>query len=87
MVSVYELAVNPELDTLSPDSSSADRPAELQPLKAAALGHRHASEPSASTKQCPLVLQLVSHIALETQSGMVKADSMANRCGLCLHSV
>jgi len=72
---LYELAVTPEHE--ASDNSSVDQFADPQ-LRAAALGHRfRANGPDA--KSCPLILQLVSHIALESHAGMVKADSMANR--------
>lgn len=74
MLSLYELAVNPEHE--ASDNSSVDQFADPQ-LRAAALGHRSKAGPDA--KICPLILQLVSHIALENHAGMIKADSMANR--------
>jgi hypothetical protein len=75
MLSLYELAVNPEHE--ASDNSSVDQFVDPQ-LRAAALGHRFRTH-GAHAKRCPLVLQLVSHIALESHAGMVKADSMANR--------
>ncbi len=74
MLSLYELAVNPEHE--ASDNSSVDQFADPQ-LRAAALAHRVIAGPDA--KSCPLILQLVSHIALESHAGMIKADSMANR--------
>ncbi|KAA6424201.1 MAG: hypothetical protein FRX49_06160 [Trebouxia sp. A1-2] len=72
LLSLYELAVNPEHE--ASDNSSIDQFVDPQ-LRAAALGHRgHGSD----AKKCPLILQLVSHIALESHASMVKADSMAN---------
>jgi len=74
LLSLYELAVNPDHEASV--NSSVDQFADPL-LKAAALGHRFEAGPDA--KSCPLILQLVSHIALESHAGMVKADSMANR--------
>ncbi|KAL0047594.1 hypothetical protein WJX82_007383 [Trebouxia sp. C0006] len=73
LLSLYELAVNPEHE--ASDNSSVDQFADPQ-LRAAALAHRVVAGPDA--KSCPLSLQLVSHIALESHAGMIKADSMAN---------
>ncbi|DBA91082.1 TPA: hypothetical protein ACH3X1_016047 [Trebouxia sp. C0004] len=74
LLSLYELAVNPEHEASG--NSSVDQFVDPQ-LRAAALGHRlRAHAPDA--KRCPLILQLVSHIALESHASVVKADSMAN---------
>ena len=78
MVSLYELAVNPEHE--GPENGSIDQFSDPR-LRAAALAAAHNRDrgDSIDAKCCPLVLQLVSHIALESQAGIVKADSMANR--------
>ena len=70
--------MNPEHE--GPDNSSIDQFSDPR-LRAAALAaaHNRDGDDSIDAKCCPLVLQLVSHIALESQAGIVKTDSMANR--------
>lgn len=68
--------MNPE--HISPERTSAGAGFVDPQLKAAALGHPPLSFDQ-DPNRCSLTLQLVSHIALESQSGVVKTDTMANR--------
>ena len=74
LVSIYEVAVNPDHQASTSPSSPADDLVDPQ-LRARTLEH---SGKETHRDKCPLLLQLVTHIALENLSGVVKEASMAN---------
>ena len=106
MVSIYELAVNPDHEPPEPRNSTSAAHGQTDPALRSA--HRRSSDmqgqidpalrsaslaasgkpPSSmmafkrekpDSSKCPLALQLVSHIALESYNGMIKSETMANR--------
>lgn len=70
LVSIYEVVPNPNHAPPSPPDDVAD-----PQLRAGVLAHSN-EEPNRD--RCPLLLQLVTHMALENLSGMVKDSSIAN---------
>ena len=74
LVSIYEVAVNPDHEATTTPSTPPDELVDPQ-LRARTLER---SDQQTHRDKCPLVLQLVTHIALENLSGVVKASSMAN---------
>lgn len=74
LVSIYEVAVNPDHEGTNPPSSPLDKLVDPQ-LRACTLER---SGEQTHRDKCPLLLQLVTHIVLENLSGVVKAASMAN---------
>lgn len=74
LVSIYEVTVNPDHEVTTAPSSSLIKLADPQ-LRARTLQHNNEQ---IHRDECPLLLQLVTHIALENLSGVVKAASMAN---------
>ena len=78
LVSVYEVIANPNFADLWPSRSyEASRAANL--VRAGKQVLQKDAGCLAGNEQCPLLLQLVSHIALEQNAGVVLARSMANR--------
>ena len=101
LVSMYELAVNPDYEPPVPGDSTSDSHGQTNPdlrsahhvssdmhgqsdaaLRSANLAASR--KPSSKlekpdSSRCPLALQLVSHIALESYDGMIKPETMANR--------
>ena len=77
LVSIYEVIVNPDFtDPWSSISYKASQAANL--VRAGKQMLQKDAGPHVD-QQCPLLLQLVSHIALEQNAGIVMALSMANR--------
>ena len=68
------MAINPDHDSSAAPTARPDKLADPQ-LRAGMLGF---AREATHKDKCPLLLQLVTHIALENMAGVVKADSMAN---------
>ena len=73
-VSIYEVTVNPDHQATTSPSSPTDKLIDPQ-LRARTLVYSHKET---HRDKCPLLLQLVTHIALENLSGVVRIASMAN---------